>query len=171
MRKVILNVAVSLDNLIEGPRGEYDWCFTDQDYGMSEFLRRTDTVLMGRKSYELIMKTDDSYLAGMKRYVFSRTLNEVKAPDTILVRDEVARTVRALQNEVGGDMWLFGGASLISTFMKEGLVDELVLAIHPLVLGRGKPLFHELTARTQLRLTDSRVYDTGLVQLFYQVLH
>jgi len=54
MRKVILNLAVSLDGFIEGPNGEYDWCFTDKDYGMTQFLRRVDAVFFGRKSYELV---------------------------------------------------------------------------------------------------------------------
>ncbi len=59
MRKIILNVAVSLDGLIEGPAGEYDWCFTDQDYGMTAFLDQTDAIFFGRKSYEVFKKHDE----------------------------------------------------------------------------------------------------------------
>ena len=86
MRNVILNLAVSLDGFIEGPNGEYDWCFTDQDYGMTEFLQRTDTIFLGRKSYELLMSTEINPFPDMKKYVFSRTLHQ--AIGAQIIRDD-----------------------------------------------------------------------------------
>ena len=118
MRKVILNVAVSLDGFIEGTKGEYDWCFTDQDYGMTDFFKRIDAVFLGRKSYELVMKEGESYLGKMKRYVFSTTLSETKDSNTTLIKSDVVTTVNKIKNEPGKDIWLFGGASLLTTFMK-----------------------------------------------------
>jgi dihydrofolate reductase len=76
MRKLILAVAVSLDGFIEGPNGEYDWCFTDQDYGLSEFFKRIDSLFMGRKSYEMMLAMGEAP-AGfpkLKEYIFSTTL-------------------------------------------------------------------------------------------------
>lgn len=75
MRKVVLGLAISLDGFIEGPNGEYDWCFTDQDYGMTDFLSRIDALLMGRKTYEVVAAQGDvSPWKGMMTYVFSGTL-------------------------------------------------------------------------------------------------
>ena len=68
MRKIILGLAVSLDGYIEGPNGEFDWCFTDQDYGMSEFFKRIDTVFMGRKSYELTQSMGEAATAGFPKF-------------------------------------------------------------------------------------------------------
>ncbi len=67
MRKLILGLAVTLDGFIEGPNGEYDWCFADQDYGMSDFYKRIDSVFLGRKSYELILKMGDVDMPGVPK--------------------------------------------------------------------------------------------------------
>ena len=170
MRKVILNLALSLDSLIEGPNGEYDWCFNDQDYGLSDFFKRIDTIFFGRKSYELVLKNNDGYFDSKKWYVFSTTLNEVKGKNRTLIHKDVAAAVNKIKNEQGKDIWLFGGASLVTTFINEDLVDELELAVHPILLGSGKPLFQNIDKRIKLELTNSKVYNSGLVQLFYNVL-
>jgi dihydrofolate reductase len=79
MRKVVLNLAVSLDGFIEGPNGEYDWCLTDQDYGMTEFFTRTNTIFIGRQSYEMIAGAEDEYFPTIQKiYVFSDTLKSVQ---------------------------------------------------------------------------------------------
>src|SRR5687767_3190299 len=114
MRKIILQLAVSLDGYIEGPNGEYDWCFTDQDYGMSAFFNRIDSIFIGRKSYELTLTMGDTPMPGfpkLKEYVFSTTLKEVK-PDAVLIKGDTETVVKRIKNEPGKDIWLFGGASL-----------------------------------------------------------
>jgi len=171
MRKVILNVAVSLDGFIEGPKGEYDWCFTDQDYGMTNFLENIDTVFYGRKSYEMMMAADPSggnSFGDFKSYVFSRTLKE-PYPGTHLISSDLAQEVNKLKQSAGKNIWLFGGASLLSTFLENGLVDELSLAIHPILLGEGKPLFQKKAERIILRLVQSTPYSSGLVINHYEV--
>jgi len=77
MHKIILNLAVTLDGFIEGEKGEYDWCFTDQDYGMTEFLISIDTIFLGRKSYELLMNYDANSYQEKTKIVFSKTLKNV----------------------------------------------------------------------------------------------
>jgi dihydrofolate reductase len=169
MRKLLLGLAVSLDSFIEGPNGEYDWCFTDQDYGITELMKRMDTVFMGRKTYELTLKMEDVGIEGfskLKNYVFSTTLEKVSNGVTLInnnVRDEVER----IKNEEGKDIWLFGGAGLTASLLNLGLVDELSLAVHPILLGRGTPLFRNLQKRIKLKLIDTRTYSTGLVNLTY----
>jgi dihydrofolate reductase len=77
--------------------------------------------------------------------------------------------VARIRKEKGKDLWLLGGGALVKAFLDDGLIDEIFLAVHPIVLGRGIPLFPEGTRRTGLRLTDSRGYDSGLVMLTYKV--
>ncbi len=165
MRKVILNLALSLDGFIEGPKGEYDWCFTDQDYGMSAFLKSVDAVFFGRKSFDLVSPMGPNAYPGLKRYVFSRTLTEVEG--AFIISSDVKGTVEKLKREKGKNIWLFGGAELTNTLLGLGLVDELLLSVHPVILGGGKSLFGSLGERIHLKLKNARTYPTGLVQLFY----
>ena len=169
MRDVILSVAVSLDGYIEGPNGEYDWCFTDQDYGMSEFFKQVDSVFMGRKSYELVQSMGDQENTGfpkMKTYVFSRTLDAVK-PEEVLVNKDIESAVREIKSQPGKDIWLFGGAGLTTSLMNLGLVDRFSLAVHPILLGAGKPMFQGIKERMMLKLLDIKSYSTGLVIMNY----
>ena len=156
---------MSLDGFIEGPNGEYDWCFTDQDYGMTNFLGNTDAIFFGRKSYNLLMMTDENPYPDKTKYVFSRSLTEVE--DAIIIKENIAEKVKEIKNAPGKNIWLFGGAELTDTLMDAGLVDELQIAVHPIVLGKGKPLFKAKDFRTKLELKDTITYSSGLVQLIY----
>ncbi|MGE0590662.1 MAG: dihydrofolate reductase family protein [Cyclobacteriaceae bacterium] len=169
MRKVILNVAMSLDGLIEGPKGEYDWCFTDDDYGMTEFLNRIDAVFYGRKSYEMMMNTGDGAnpFQQKKSYVFTNSVAEFSGCE--VVSGDVVAKVKSVKASEGKDIWLFGGASLTTTLLNHKLVDELLLAVHPIVLGRGKAMF-ETDGRIQTKLIASKPYPSGLVSLHYEVI-
>lgn len=169
MRKIILNLAVSLDGYIEGPNGEYDWCFTDQDYGMSDFFKRIDAVFLGRKSYEMslgVENADTSWMPPVTSYVFSNSLQQVKS-DAILVSGDLRTAIEGIKNEPGKDIWLFGGAELTASLLRENLVDEFMLSIHPILLGSGKLLFSTLPNRVHLQLADTKTYDSGLVTLTY----
>jgi dihydrofolate reductase len=167
MRKLILNVAVSVDGLIEGVNGEYDWCYTDQDYGMTNFLNRTDAIFFGRKSFEVFTKQGSTMWPDKTQYVFSNTLTSIDG-NAVLINGDIIDKVRMLKNQPGKDIWLFGGASLTNTMIKEKLVDELMLSVHPIVLGKGKALFN-LDERVSLKLLESKSYSTGLVQNSYEI--
>ena len=168
MRKLILGVAVSLDGYIEGPNGEYDWCFTDQDYGMSDFFKRIDAIFVGRKTYEMSlgMEGGGAGFPKMKEYVFSTTLDKVQE-GKVLIKSNTKQVVEKIKKEKGKDIWLFGGASLTSSLMSDELVDEIGLAVHPILLGGGKPLFNNINHRIPLKLVDTKKYSTGLVYLTY----
>jgi dihydrofolate reductase len=172
MRKVILEVAISLDGFIEGPKGEYDWCFTDQDYGQQDFFEHIDAVFVGGKTYQLLLSLGDAGTAGFPAftyYVFSTTLDAVKDGD-ILIKGNIAEEVSRIKNSPGKDIWLFGGASLTTSLMNEGLVDEISLAVHPILLGSGKPLFSNIKGRVSLELIGSKTYPTGLASITYKIL-
>jgi dihydrofolate reductase len=166
MRRVVLGLAVSLDGFIEGPNGEYDWCFTDQDYGLTDFFKGVDAIFMGRKSYSVADEQgDNTPWKGMKTYLFSRSLDRAPSPDVEILRDlDAARNVI---KGPGKDIWLFGGAELTTAFINAGLVDELWLSVHPILLGSGKPLFQNIDGRKNLKLVESKSYETGLVSLKY----
>lgn len=171
MRKIILGLAVSLDGFIEGPNGEYDWCFNDQDYGLSDFFKRVDTALVGRKTYEKMLAMGDNSGDGfpkLKQYVFSTTLDKVIEGVT-LITGNVKTEVLKIKKEKGKDIWLFGGAELTTSLMNLGLVDEFSLAVHPILLGSGKPLFQGLEKRVSLTHIDTKTYSTGLVSLTYSL--
>jgi dihydrofolate reductase len=172
MRKIILGVAVTLDGFIEGPNGEYDWCFTDQDYGMSDFIRRIDAILYGRKSYEMMkgieMPEESSLWSGRKSYVVSNTIKE-HGQDFELISGDIAKEIVAIKNSQGKDIWLFGGASLTTSLLNMKLVDELWLSVHPILLGKGKFLFSGIQERVKTTLIESKVYETGLVSLRYAI--
>jgi dihydrofolate reductase len=168
MRKIILQLAVSLDGFIEDDKGAFDWCFTDQNYGMKAFSERIDALFMGRKTYELMQSMpDDGMFSDMSWYVFSKTLDSIENGQVI--EANLMEEIETIRNQKGKDIWLFGGASLTTFFMNNGLVDEIQLAVHPILLGAGKPLFQDLDKRIKLDLFESKAYDSGLVMLKYKL--
>lgn len=177
MRKLILGLAITLDGYIEGSNGEYDWCFTDQDYGLNEFFTRIDAIFIGRKSYQVAQQYANNNhgetIPGMPpliEYVFSKTLKSVKESAVLISENSIAEA-RKIKEQSGKDIWLYGGATLSDALMKAGLVDELWLSVHPILLGNGKPLFHNQNSSNKLRLLESKTYETGLVSLRYHIVH
>lgn len=170
MRKIVLSLAVSLDGFIEGPNGEYDWCFSDQDYGMSDFFNRIDSIIMGRKTYEMTlgMKSNDSGMPKMKSYVVSNKLSSLQNGGTLITGD-IKKQIGKIKKSQGKDIWLFGGAELTTSLINFRLVDEIQLAVHPILLGGGKPLFQNIQKRIKLHLMDSKTYSTGLISITYYV--
>jgi dihydrofolate reductase len=170
MRKIILQVAVSLDGFIEGPNGEIDWCFDDgQDYGMIEFLKRVDTLFMGRKTYELTLKMGGTGFPNHTSYVFSGSLNGIE-DGYRLFRGDLKMGVDEIRKSPGGDIWLFGGASLTASFMRLGLIDEIWFAVHPVLLCNGKPVFGDFSGRVNLKMLDTKPYPSGLIMVKYEIV-
>ncbi len=131
-------------------------------------MKRIDAIFLGRKSYELLMGMEKKNPYPTKTtYVFSNTMTNA-GERTEIVKGDVTKEVSRIRNQAGKDIWLFGGASLVTTFINANLVDELQLAVHPLLLGGGKPLFQNIRERIPFILSDTISYSSGLVQLFYQ---
>ncbi|GBG58387.1 hypothetical protein SPFL3102_02109 [Sporomusaceae bacterium FL31] len=177
-RRIILDLAVTLDGFIEGKNGEVDWCMMDPDMGFTNFLNQIDTILYGRKSYDLwgqyVPKAEESdtekeiwqLVHSKEKYVFSRTQLGTDN-QAIFINENILEEVNKLKNKPGKDIWLYGGASLITTFINLGLVDEFRLSIHPVILGAGKPLFIDIKQRLNLKLVHTRTFSSGVVQLIY----
>lgn len=177
-RKVILDLAVTLDGFIEGPNGEIDWCIMEPEMNFTAFLKQIDTILYGRKSYELwrsypILEgaTEEDLemqrlIEAKEKFVFSRTQ---KSDDkATFINTNISEEVAKMKGKAGGDLWLYGGARLITTFINLDLVDEYRLSVHPVILGAGKPLFSDIVGRVQLELVSSKTFPSGVVQLIYK---
>lgn len=168
MRTLQLYIAASLDGYIASPDGGVDWLFTDQDYGYGSFYARIDTLLMGYLSYEKILSFGEYPYAGKQSYVFSRRGDRQVLPPAERVQEDPAAFVRRLKASEGGPIWLLGGGQIVHLLRTAGLIDELILAVHPLILGGGIPLFPPGEARSELQHLETLTYDSGLVQLHYQ---
>lgn len=168
MRKITLNIATSLDGFIEGPKGEIDWCLNDQDYGLTEFAEDKDALFMGRKSYELIAGIGLGFFGDLDIYVFSDTLVQDEHFGVHIIRSaDFVAFVKNFREQEGKNIWLFGGAGLLASFMAENLVDEFLISVHPLILGGGKLLFQNAKEKVDLMLINHKSYSSGLVQLRY----
>jgi len=179
-RRIILDLAVSLDGFIEGKNGEIDWCIMDSEMGFVNFLNQIDTILYGRKSYDLwghftpeIEDADTDKVIwdlvhSKEKYVFSRKL-KVTDNKAIFINDNIIEEIIKLKNKPGKDIWLYGGASLITSFINLGLVDEFRLSVHPVILGEGKPLFIDIKKRLNLKIVNTRTFSSGVVQLIYHL--
>jgi dihydrofolate reductase len=171
MRKIVLFIASSLDGYIARTSGDIDWLFTDQDYGYSEFFASVDTVIMGRKTYEQVLTFGEYPYKGMKSYVFTKNPLFQADNNVELVTEDTKKFVDDLRQADGKNIFFVGGAQLIFDFMNKNLVDELILSIHPIVLGEGIPLFVNQTNPHSLRLTKCQTYSSGLVQLSYDIVN
>jgi dihydrofolate reductase len=177
MRKLIAGFATSIDGFIQGPNGEIDWIIYDKEQfkELEESWKKIDAMFHGRKTYEEVFATQKSPgkkqsnpFAHMKHYVFSGTLRKVKE-GFILVNGDLKKEVSRIKNEPGGEIAVFGGAELVCSLLNMGLVDELNLAICPVLLGKGKPLFPCIQKRIKWKLKETKSYTSGLVSVTYQV--
>jgi dihydrofolate reductase len=119
---------------------------------MKAFMDRIDAIFVGRKSFEV---AGGSAFPGTTCYLFSNSLAASPSKDVRLVRGDIVSQVKQIKAEKGKDIWLFGGASLTTAFLNEGLIDEIWMAIVPVVLGAGKPLFQNIRQRQQFELIKS----------------
>jgi dihydrofolate reductase len=185
MRKIILDLAVTLDGFIEGPNGEIDWLDPggNTDFGdiLQEILVDMDAIFYGRVSYELwgnyqpeataSEKTKAAYelLHSKTKYVFSTTKNTDDA-GAIFIGDDIKEEVQKILSQPGKNIWLYGGGKLVTTFMNLGLIDVFRLAVHPVLLGSGKPLFENIQQRTDLRLSKVKTSEAGVVFMVYEAV-
>jgi dihydrofolate reductase len=171
MRKVIFGGANSLDNYLARPDHAVDWLMWGPEAAevMNDFWPRFDTVLMGRKTFEVAAQSGMAGgYPGVASYVFSRTMTEAPAGVT-LVRDDAVGFVRALKQEEGKDICLMGGGDLARPLLEAGLVDEIGFNIHPVLLGAGIPAFHPMSRQIDLELLEARPFKNGCVYVVYKV--
>ena len=167
MRQLRYNVASSLDGFIAGPLGEYDWIVPDPSFDFAALWDQFDTLLMGRRTFEVAIKRFPSLKAmGKKVVVISTTLKQY--PGATILNSNVPEAIAALKAESGKDIWLMGGGALFRTLLDANLVDTVELSVIPILLGSGTPLL-PAGHRCPLRLEQSSTLPNGTLILRYSV--
>jgi dihydrofolate reductase len=177
MRKTVAGVLMSLDGVVESPE---KWQVRYFDDEMGELIdtaaTQADAMLLGRHTYEefaAFWPTQGSdvpladYMNGTPKYVVSTTLSELDWPNSTLVDGDIAETVDALKRQPGKNIQIYGSPTLVRSLLRDGLLDELDLLVHPIVVGGGQRLFENGGYGTELRLADSRTLGTGVLALTY----
>jgi len=160
MRKLILYIAVSLDGFIAGEGESLSWLDRVEgqgDNGYEAFYAKVDTILMGRKTYDWIMAHAEFPYAGKDCFVFTHAFRENR-PDVTFVSGDAVSFAANLKEQPGTDIWLVGGGSLLRPLLDAGLVDEMILTVAPVVLGKGIPLFQNLERERDFILEDVKRY-------------
>lgn len=176
MRKITFGVANSLDNFIARENGAIDWLMWSDEVMeiMSDFWKKIDTVLMGRKTYTVgleLSKGKKNPYPNIKTYVFSRTLKAEENADVEIVSENAVEFVRKLKSEEGKEICVMGGGEFAKSLFEAELIDEIGFNIHPVLLGSGIPLFLEMKRQIDLELIESRQLKNGCVYVLYRVKH
>lgn len=169
MRPIRYSVVMSLDGYIAGPHGEADWIPMDPTFDFGALFSQFDTILVGRRTFELMARAGRATMPGMKTFVFSRTLRPQDFPDVTVISDNAEQRVASLRAAAGKDIWLFGGGELFRQLLKASLVDTVEVGVVPVLLGGGTPLLAAPAKQVPLQLKGHRVYPTGIVALEYSI--
>lgn len=183
MRKIILSLAITLDGFIEGPNGELDWLVREKeiDFGdiLNEILSDKEIIFYGRVSYDkwgnsqadenASQKLKDAYdlMNSKQKYGFSKTKTGDNT-NTIFINSNIKERVLEIKQQPGNNIWLYGGAKITTTFLNLDLIDEYRLAVHPVILGKGKFLFQNIEKRHKLKLIDAKGYKSGVTLMKYR---
>jgi len=171
MPRVCYAVAMSLDGYVAGPQGESEWIIMDPEIDFQALMSRFDTVLMGRKTYEVTRQQGGgAAMPGITAIVVSRTLRPQDHPDVTIISDNLTEAIGRLRQKPGKDIWLFGGGELFRSLLDARLVDSVEVAVVPVLLGGGIPLLPAPAQQTKLTLTGHKVYESGIVSLGYRVV-
>jgi dihydrofolate reductase len=185
MRKLRLQVQMSVDGCIAGPNNEMDWLVWDDNYikYINEITESVETIIMGRNMVdgfipywtEVTNKPDGPWtdlakkMVEIPKVVFTKTLHKSEWANTDIATGDLKDEITKLKNLDGGDIIVYGGASFDSSLIKEKkLIDEFYLFVNPIVLGNGKTIFRDLKETQKLTLIESKVFDCGLVLLRYE---
>lgn len=168
MRKVRLFIATSLDGFIAGPDEDISWLFSDGDYGYRDFYEHIDTTISGYNTYRLTLTFGSFPYPDKTNYVFSKLHQHRENTPVTFIATDPCEFVGNLRKKTGKDIWLVGGGQLNTLLLNGGLIDEIIISVHPVILGNGIPLFSGYPKKSTLSLTGSETYKSGLIQLTYK---
>ncbi len=175
MPKIKLYIATTLDGYIARQNGSLDWLDELEvpegvDFGYSAFYETIDCILMGRSTYEEVLGFDvDWPYDGCKTIIYSsHTDFKTPTPDTSLATDVTPEEIERLKSVSEKNIWLVGGGKLIREFLEHDAVDEMIITIIPRMIGNGIRLFPESEIDQKFKLTDSKTFPTGVVNLHYE---
>lgn len=179
MRKVTLGMNMSLDGFVAGPNGELDWIFPSVTPAQMEVINaathQADTILIGRNTYleqAAMWPTQTGELADLlnsyTKVVFSKTLDKLEWNNARFADGSIEEEINNLKSQQGKNIYVTGGVKFAQSCIQAGLIDEMTLFIHPILLGAGKSLFKTMSNQQHLKLSDVKTFDTGVVQHTYQ---
>jgi len=174
MRTVTFGGAISLDNFIARKDHTFDWIISTKEANeiLKDYWEKIDTIVMGRLTYEVAAAGGaGGGHAGIKTYVFSRTMKKPNTKRVTFLSEDAVDFVRRLKKEDGKDICVMGGGLLAKSLFEADLIDEIGFNIHPMLLGSGIPLFHEMSKQIDLELKECRPLSKGCVFLSYRVKH
>jgi len=161
---------MSLDGFIADSRDRVGWMIGDPGYDSRPFFASIDSVLIGRRSYEVMLTQGVRTYPGLHTYVFSRTFKPSDYPEVTVVGDDGIAAVAELRAGRGKDIWLCGGGQLFRSLLDADLVDTVELGVSPILLGQGRSMLPALTRIQRLRLTHHEAFPSGLLVLHYDVV-
>ena len=173
MRRVTFGCANSLDNFIASKDGGVEWLKWNEEVAeiANEFWATVDTVVLGRNTYEAGLKLGGALYPGVKNFVVSRNLRRSNQSEIELVRGDATAFVRKLKSLPGKGICIMSGGRLARSLLEADLIDEIGVNVHPVLLGKGIPLFYEMTRPLDLILLECRQLENGCVVLRYEVKH
>ena len=174
MGKIVLYVAASVDGFIARSDGDVSWLdkyqSAEEDYGYHDFHESIGACIMGANTYEKALTLTGGIDKKLPTYVVTqRKLPAQADAEVILHSGSLSDLLRKIRKRTKKDIWLVGGGRLTQSFLKEKLLDEIVLSTIPMVLGEGISLFGNTRKEVDLRLVETRVYEIGIVQTHYRV--
>ena len=174
-RKIIVYIATSADGYIARSDGDVGWLDRPRpkgNYGMGEFLKTIDTILWGRKTYgkgiEMGIKAA-GFGKGIKNYVFSHQPLDSLEPGVDFISEPIKTFAQRLRSQQGKDIWMMGGGGIIASFLDENEIDEFIIHVVPIFIGKGIPLIAARHRAVPLELLASRSYPDGVVRLHYAI--
>ena len=172
-RKIIVSIATSADGYIARPDGDFSWLDRPQpkgNYGAGAFFKSIDTILWGRKTYDIGIKMGmPGFGPGVKNYVFSRR-PQSPAPGFEFVTAPIKAFAQSLRSLPGKNIWMMGGGEIIAGFLDEGEIDEFSIHVIPIMIGEGIPLVAPRHRSIPLKLLSTRKFSDGVVHLNYRVM-
>lgn len=181
MRKLKLQMQITVDGFVAGPEGQLDWMTWNMDEKLIAFINHltdtSDTILMGRKMtggfvsyWEGVQPSSPEYdfakkMVSMPKVVFSRTTETLEGRNVRVEKGSLSEAVTRLKNQPGKDIVVYGGATFVSSLIEHRLIDELNLFVNPVAIGKGLQIFSQRTALTQVASTR---YDSGIVVSTYE---
>jgi dihydrofolate reductase len=168
-----LEFANSLDNFIARPDHSVDWLRWDDEVAAvtGAFWKTIDTVVMGRKTYEVAVKSGTTSYPGVRNIVFSRTLDPPPAAGVEVIGSDPGAFVTALKRQKGKGICIMGGGQLAKALFEADLIDEVGLNTHPILLGAGIPLFLPMERFVELELIEGKTFHNGCLLMRYRVRH
>ncbi len=179
MRKIIVYIATSADGFIARADGAVDWLDrprTAGDYGMGKFYSSIDTIIWGRKTYDMVLRFEkegknspESY-SGIRNYVFSRRPPRQVASGFEFVKQPIKEFAQRLRTTKGKHIWMMGGGGIIASFLDKGEIDEFIIHVIPTFIGEGIPLVAPRHRTVPLKLLSFKKFSDGVVRLHYGVV-